>query len=94
MCSAQRIENPALAANFEQYALELRKQLGKNDLETIRGFHGTRPENLEGIAWKGLLKVGHPLNPSKAVDGGFFGDPHQGVYLSKCISFLICNYVF
>jgi len=30
-----------------------------------------------------LLPVGHPSNPSKRVDGGFFGDPTKGVNVSR-----------
>jgi hypothetical protein len=38
---------------------------------------------IKKICDKGLLRVGHPLNPSKAVDEGFFGMPQHGVYVSQ-----------
>src|SRR5438270_6444641 len=31
---------------------------------------GTNPKNLEGIAKKGLLRLGHPENPSEKVEDG------------------------
>jgi hypothetical protein len=36
---------------------------------------------IKKICDKGLLRIGHPLNP--AVDEGFFGIPTMGVYLSR-----------
>lgn len=38
---------------------------------------------IKKICDKGLLRVGHPLNPSKAVDEGWFGMPQHGVYVSR-----------
>jgi hypothetical protein len=38
---------------------------------------------IKKICDKGLLRVGHPLNPSKAVDEGFFGMPQHGIYVSR-----------
>ncbi len=65
---------------------ELKKELGGEHSKSFCGFHGTRQANLEGISKNGLLKVGNPKNPSKAVDAGYFGNPRQGVYLSRCIN--------
>ncbi len=47
------------------------------------GFHGTRESNIKKIIKTGLLWVGHPLNPSKSPDDGWFGSPKHGVYLSR-----------
>ncbi len=55
----------------------------------LRGFHGTRQQNIEKIAKNGLLKVGNPMNPSAAVDQGYFGDCQKGIYLS-CYILLCC----
>ncbi len=89
-----RIDNPILNENFIQFTRKIHAEL-RGDFNTVRGFHGTRPENIEGIAANGLLKVGHPRNPSKAVDQGYFGDPQQGVYLSRCIlSFALMIVIF
>ncbi len=38
---------------------------------------------IKKICDKGLLRVGHPLNSSEAVDEGFFGMPQHGVYVSQ-----------
>ncbi len=38
---------------------------------------------IKKICDKGLLRVGHPLNPSMAIDEGFFGMPQHGVYVSR-----------
>lgn len=40
-------------------------------------FHGTKPSNIEKIAQNGLLKVGNPKNPSKAVDSGMVDTPQS-----------------
>jgi hypothetical protein len=50
------------------------------------GFHGTHPDNVKSICNKGLLRVGHKLNASEAVDEGFFGVPELGINLSRCES--------
>jgi hypothetical protein len=54
---------------------------------SITGFpaplKGTRPSNIAKIARYGLLRIGHPLNPSESTDEGWFGSPKHGVYLSR-----------
>jgi hypothetical protein len=44
---------------------------------------GSALPNLYRICCNGLLRVGHSLNPSKAVDEGFFGLTTHGVYVSR-----------
>lgn len=68
-------------------------QLEPEYTKVVRGFHGTSAHNLEGIARNGLLKVGNPLNPSKAVDAGYFGTPYNGVYVSTCITISYDTYL-
>lgn len=48
---------------------------------------------IKKICDKGLLRVGHSLNPSKAVDEGFFGMPQHGVYVSRYAdyTFKVCE---
>jgi hypothetical protein len=43
---------------------------------------------IKKICDKGLLRVGHPLNPSKAVDEGFFGIPTHGIYVSRYADYI------
>eukprot|EP00727_Mastigamoeba_balamuthi_P010396 m51a1_g598 hypothetical protein (783) ;mRNA; r:64378-70336 len=59
------------------------------ELEDRVAFHGTRPENVESMCNKGLLRVGHPLNPSHSTDPGFFGDPRHGVYASRFVEYTL-----
>eukprot|EP01012_Entosiphon_sulcatum_P011992 TRINITY_DN17463_c0_g1_i3.p1 TRINITY_DN17463_c0_g1~~TRINITY_DN17463_c0_g1_i3.p1 ORF type:complete len:162 (+),score=26.08 TRINITY_DN17463_c0_g1_i3:25-486(+) len=46
-------------------------------------YHGCHPANVMRITTNGLLRVGHPLNPSSSTDAGYFGDPRFGVYVSQ-----------
>jgi hypothetical protein len=40
--------------------------LGRSEkqLRSYRAFHGTHPRNVDAIATNGLLRIGHPSNPS------------------------------
>ncbi len=69
---ASRIDNPELRARFDATVKRL-KEAGRSPAEcrVRRGFHGSHPKNLPLIAKNGLLRVGHALNPSKAVDDGW-----------------------
>ena len=69
LTGVERIVNPVLNARFDAERERL-KGTGdaKRPPEEARvrvGFHGTRESNLKKIARTGLLRVGHPLNPSK-----------------------------
>ena len=46
-------------------------------------FHGCPLSSLKPICDKGLLRVGHPLNPSPQTDSGWFGDNKKGVCVSE-----------
>lgn len=52
-------------------------------------FAGTAPRNLLKIAETGLLRVGHPLNPSKPTDEGWFGVPDKGVSVSQYVDYVL-----
>lgn len=52
-------------------------------------FHGTKAVNIKKIATFGLLNIGHPLNPSKSTDPGYFGAPTHGVYVSRYVDYVL-----
>jgi len=86
--SVWRIENYSLRENYENTVKMISKQHSEKDAGRVHiGYHGTRPTNLNNIAKHGLLKVGNPHNPSPAVDKGYFGDPQQGIYLSRYVEY-------
>jgi hypothetical protein len=60
----------------------------QSDLQFFVILSGTRPTNIKKIATHGLLPVGHPQNPSKAVDKGYFGAPTHGVYVSRYVDYV------
>ncbi len=62
----------ALSTKFTQFTDKLCSELQDENFKIFGGYHGTRPGNLDGISTNGLLKVGNPKNPSKAVDKGYF----------------------
>eukprot|EP00727_Mastigamoeba_balamuthi_P001643 m51a1_g11476 hypothetical protein (252) ;mRNA; f:3356-4295 len=90
---AWRVRNAALERWFEARRAHMRDALGRSDeadeLEERVAFHGTREENIEGICAHGLLRVGHPLNPSPSTDPGYFGDPRCGVYTSRFVEYTL-----
>eukprot|EP00727_Mastigamoeba_balamuthi_P003627 m51a1_g13261 hypothetical protein (207) ;mRNA; r:1904-2524 len=67
----------------------LRRAEDKEELDVRVAFHGTARENVRSICRSGLLRVGHPLNPSRSTDPGFFGDPHHGVYASRFVEYTL-----
>lgn len=75
----QKVSNQVLEARFERCRQRLcaAKDPSRSaaELREKIGFHGTRAPNIKKICDKGLLRVGHPLNPSTAVDDGYFGKP-------------------
>jgi len=60
-----------------------------DQLRSYRAFHGTHPRNVEAISKNGLLRIGHPLNPSKSTDPGFFGKPTKGIYVSRKLDYCL-----
>jgi len=85
-----KIVNSALEKAFHA-TLQHLKNLGRTpeEVKIRRGYHGTRPVNMESIAKSGLLKVGNPQNPSKATDSGWFGDPKEGIYVSRYVEYTL-----
>ena len=49
----------------------------------------SRPEAIALICKNGLLKIGHPNNPSPSTDPGYFGDPRSGVYVGQCSDYVL-----
>eukprot|EP00727_Mastigamoeba_balamuthi_P001335 m51a1_g11199 hypothetical protein (1032) ;mRNA; r:12232-15327 len=86
-----RVENAALERWYGLRKGYMRGGLGRSEEETEdrAAFHGTRPEAVESICRAGLLRVGHPLNPSGSTDEGFFGSPRQGVYVSRYVEYAL-----
>jgi hypothetical protein len=92
-----KVTNSVLEQWFAMRHQWLRENLARNDtadeLEPVWAFHGTRPDVIPLICQNGLLRVGHPLNPSRSTDEGWFGDPHFGIYVSKYLEYTLqyCN---
>eukprot|EP00727_Mastigamoeba_balamuthi_P001645 m51a1_g11478 hypothetical protein (247) ;mRNA; r:7942-8751 len=88
-----RVHNPTLESWFEARRAFMRDTLRRSEeadeLDERVAFHGTREENIMGICANGLLRVGHPLNPSPSTDPGYFGDPHYGVYTSRFVEYTL-----
>ena len=84
LSAVQAISNPTLNAQFEAERKRL-QSLGRTaeEVKAKWGVHGTRRTNIVKIASAGLLRVGHPQNPSHSTDAGWFGSPKHGVYLSR-----------
>eukprot|EP00727_Mastigamoeba_balamuthi_P011825 m51a1_g7265 hypothetical protein (347) ;mRNA; f:202574-204155 len=90
---AWSVHNATLEGWFQARKAFMRDTQGRSDendeLEERVAFHGTREENIEGICAHGLLRVGHPLNPSASTDPGYFGDPRCGVYTSRFVEYTL-----
>eukprot|EP00727_Mastigamoeba_balamuthi_P008718 m51a1_g4469 putative serine threonine kinase (712) ;mRNA; f:233437-239200 len=90
---AWRVHNATLESWFEARRAFMRDALGRSEdddeLEERVAFHGTREENIADICAHGLLRVGHPLNPSSSTDPGYFGDPRCGVYTSRFVEYTL-----
>eukprot|EP00727_Mastigamoeba_balamuthi_P013419 m51a1_g870 hypothetical protein (571) ;mRNA; r:828614-831043 len=85
------VENATLEAWFDKRHTYMRDVLKRDvkELKTRVAFHGTRAANIDKICQNGLLRVGHPMNPSVSTDPGFFGDPHKGVYASRFVEYCL-----
>lgn len=71
LVGAKRILNQYLSKRFEATKERLKGSGRSAEEQRVRvGFHGARENVLVKIAEHGLLRVGHALNPSKAVDAG------------------------
>ena len=95
------VHNPTLETRFNQFCEALnhvREPLGwsSNDVFPRIVFHGCPLSSLKPICDKGLLRVGHPLNPSRPTDSGWFGDNKKGVYVSESeyLIFIIINIIY
>eukprot|EP00727_Mastigamoeba_balamuthi_P000035 m51a1_g10028 hypothetical protein (1013) ;mRNA; r:106735-110223 len=89
--AAWEVRNPVLEAWYEarrRYMEDTLRRTGE-ELEERVAFHGTMERNVGPICDLGLLRVGHPLNPSHSTDTGFFGDPHRGVYASRFVEYTL-----
>jgi hypothetical protein len=89
LVAVDKVLNAMLEARFDQCLRKWKSEGSslRNSAEQAPryAFHGTRDANVEKISNKGLLRVGHELNPNKAIDEGFFGMPHFGVYVSRYV---------
>jgi len=83
LLAVSQVSNPVLEAQFQRHKTQL------SDKREETGFHGTAGSNIMSICNNGLLRVGHPLNPSRRVDEGFFGMPEHGIYLSRHIDYTL-----
>ena len=79
----------AAAAGQEQGQGQQEHTRAGAQLEERYAFVGCRPAVVPAICRNGLLRVGHPLNPSQSMDPGWFGDPKQGVYVAQCSDYCI-----
>lgn len=100
----RRVDNQVLKRRYEMARAYLRSQ-GAAEIDDQYCFHGmasfngcpdficiepgTRAGIIQAICDKGLLRVGHALNPSKATDEGWFGDPHYGVNVTPYVDYCL-----
>jgi hypothetical protein len=91
LVGAQSVFNPTLLTQFESFRHQLSSTpaLSLEDTRERIGFHGTRPGVIGAICALGLLPVEHKLNPSKAVDPGYFGDPKRGVNVGRYVDYCL-----
>eukprot|EP00727_Mastigamoeba_balamuthi_P003054 m51a1_g12746 hypothetical protein (342) ;mRNA; f:61-1445 len=89
--AAWEVRNSVLEAWYEARRRYMEDTLRRTEeeLEERVAFHGTMERNVGPICDHGLLRVGHPLNPSHSTDTGFFGDPHCGVYASRFVEYTL-----
>eukprot|EP00727_Mastigamoeba_balamuthi_P000036 m51a1_g10029 hypothetical protein (1030) ;mRNA; f:111384-114796 len=89
--AAWEVRNPVLEAWYEARRRYMGDELRRTgeELEERVAFHGTMERNVGPICDLGLLRVGHPLNPSHSTDTGFFGDPRRGVYASRFVEYTL-----
>eukprot|EP00727_Mastigamoeba_balamuthi_P008151 m51a1_g3957 hypothetical protein (1034) ;mRNA; r:350686-354109 len=86
-----KVTNPLLEDWFERRRVFMRDVLkrdeAKDELDIRAAFHGTPSDNIESICHRGLLRIGHPLNPSRSTDRGWYGDPRYGVYATRFVEY-------
>lgn len=89
LISAKKIHNPELYNSFQEFKKQIAIQQNEDGsiYKVYRGYHGTQSSNLEKIALNGLLRIGHPNNPSTSTDPGYFGDPRYGIYIGRYIEY-------
>eukprot|EP00727_Mastigamoeba_balamuthi_P007653 m51a1_g3508 hypothetical protein (775) ;mRNA; r:866061-869024 len=89
--SCWKVHNPTLEQWFEGRMKFMRETLKRDpgEMRVRVAFHGTMRRNIDAICQNGLLRVGHPLNPSTSTDPGYFGDPHHGVYGSRFVEYTL-----
>ena len=75
-----KLERIGKKDNFDDYAKKITKKKGATGI--VRGWHGTRTENLMGISKSGLLMPEH-LPKGVHVTGKAFG---KGIYAAPCWS--------
>ena len=83
----QAVHNPTLESRFNQFCKALSlvfEPLGwsRSDVFPRMVFHGCPYSSLKSICDKGLLRAGHPLNPTRSTDSGWFGNNKKGIYVS------------
>jgi hypothetical protein len=80
LIGASTITNPRLEAQFTAGQIRLTGlERNEKQLRSHRAFHGTHPRNIDAIATNGLLRIGHPLNPSKSTSAPHCTSPLSGV---------------
>lgn len=80
-----KVHNPELEARFARGLDRLKSLTPKRtarDLRELPAFAGTDKANIGDICDKGLLRLGHPLNPNIPTDRGWFGVGTDGIYVS------------
>jgi serine/threonine protein kinase len=88
--AVELVESEALACKFDacRAGLERRGRKGAELAEQL-AFVGCPAAVVGPICERGLLPVGHPRNPSRSTDPGWFGDCRQGVYVGKAGDYVL-----
>jgi len=85
--SVVRVTNRILSDRHVAYRERLAK--ARHDTKNRLAFHGTRADNIYNVCNRGLLRIGHPLNPSTSTDDGYFGTPTRGVYVGRNVDYVL-----
>jgi hypothetical protein len=88
--AVELVESEALAGKFEacRRGMEQRGRKGAELAEQL-AFVGCPAAVVGPICERGLLPVGHPHNPSRSTDPGWFGDCRRGVYVGKAGDYVL-----
>eukprot|EP00727_Mastigamoeba_balamuthi_P001471 m51a1_g11320 hypothetical protein (613) ;mRNA; r:113578-116467 len=88
---AWKVTNTVLESWFDKRVEFLKKQGRIQDELAIQtAFHGcSNMKSIDNICKWGLLRVGHPKNPSAGTAEGYFGDNRLGIYLSRYIDYAL-----